>query len=438
MKCAALLLVALAGCKGGSAAVADAARSSDAAPSRDAAAVDLATPDLDNPKDLTPPLDASLAPPAAQLSGATTLLAELNVRDVSTDQGGGIWAVTSSTVYYFSPGKGNPFTYSQAQGLARGQSTWTDIYFSGPTPVVAPVTFTAVAGATSGQAIIGNEGAIADRLIVDPATGAVVQLDNMVVRPENSTPMEYPEHLKRVVATHSIVVDMNGTLNGTAYVGGWHGFSAFHGLKGDCGCMAFEEHMHYLPGPPAQANYCDDTPGDTSCWDGDVWGLAISPQGDVWAGDRHFVQLLPQRSLGPNAGLFDANFKVGIDVFPLARDEVHGLAVDGAGGLWVASATNGLAHFDPGLAQKRIWTTKEGLPENGLRGVAVDARGDVWVGTESQGLMRYRPAADSWVHYTAGSGLPGNQVNNVYFDKYGAGNRLLVAGGGGVLVYSGQ
>ena len=75
----------------------------------------------------------------------------------------------------------------------------------------------------------------ADRLQVNPATGQVVKIDNMQVTMANTNAAEYPEHKKRVVAVWRSVVDLNGAFNGTAYLGGFHGFYAFHGLTADCG-----------------------------------------------------------------------------------------------------------------------------------------------------------------------------------------------------------
>src|SRR5438270_897963 len=81
-------------------------------------------------------------------------------------------------------------------GLARGWSTWNDPYFG--YGANAPVTFASVAGALSGEAVIGNIGAIADRLQVNPSTGAVTRIDNMKVVPNPAlTPEEQQAQLVR-------------------------------------------------------------------------------------------------------------------------------------------------------------------------------------------------------------------------------------------------
>jgi hypothetical protein len=256
---------------------------------------------------------------------------------------------------------------------------------------------------------------------VNPSTGAVIRLDNMQVTTANTNAAEYPEHLKRVVAVWRAVVDLNGTFQGTSYLGGFHGFYAFHGLTADCGCLAFEEHQHYI--------------NDTLIAGGDVRGLAISVDGDVWEGDRDVVTLLPQRSKGPSTGFFDYDFAVALDVFPGVRDEVSSLAVDAAGGLYVASDGNGLAYLAPATRATSYWSSSTALPQNHVKGVAVDAQGDVWIGTSSAGVARLHPAANTWTYYQQSSGLPSNDVNAVYWDKLSAGKKVYLATDNGIAIY---
>src|SRR4051812_737634 len=47
---------------------------------------------------------------ATPLAGAASLFAGVNVADVSTDQGGGVWAVSDTKVYYLPKGAAQPFT----------------------------------------------------------------------------------------------------------------------------------------------------------------------------------------------------------------------------------------------------------------------------------------------------------------------------------------
>ena len=383
-------------------------------------------PDLAAGDAYVPPAgdDSPLAHAApSAMSGATTLLAGQDVLDVSTDQGGGVWAVTSAKVYYLPPG-GGVYTYDQSSGLARGWSTWTDTWFGYGT---APVTFRSVAGGLAGEAVIGNIGAIADRLQVNPGNGGVTRIDNMKVAVDSSDPtvrQEQEEQTRRVVAAWRVVADLNGTFDGTAYLGGFHGMYAFHGLLGDCGCQTFQQHNHA---------FADFAEGGIA--GGDVRALGISPDGDVWQGDRDVVALWPQRSVGARADFFQGTRAV-VDVFPGVRDEVWGLGVDSQNGVYVASYGNGLAYLSAATHQPAsYWSRATTLPQNHLTDVAVDGAGDVWVATPDGGVARLQPAGNTWSYCTLSSGLASNNVHRVYADKYGSARAIYFATGNGVTVF---
>lgn len=357
----------------------------------------------------TPLVHASPTPLAV-----TRLPVHALFRDVGADRGGGIWAVTSTAVYYWQRLDALPYTYTQTSaGLARSNSTYR---------------FASIAGGLAGHAYVGNLGAIGDHLVVNPTTGAVVQVENMVVPyfPRS----EYEEHLVRVTAGLRMLVDFDGTYNGTVYNGGVHGVTAWHGVNGSCGCAQYEEHAHYIP--PSE---CDSTVPSSGCWGGDTRGLAISPQGDLWTGDEHFVALLPQRSLGPSTGLFEF-FTLGVDVFPAANDEVSALAADTAGGVWVASYGQGLAYLAPLTYQPSYYDRSRQLPQNRVTAVAVDPLdGSVWVGTDYGGIARKQ--GEVWRYYTWQSGLPSDGITTIFIDRYASPRRVLIATQEGVAIYAG-
>ncbi len=379
---------------------------------------DLAVPDLSRP--FAPP---SGSDDVLQHALATSIPVQplprsdsAAILDISVDSGGGIWAVSTSTVYYW-PSLKSPFTYHASNGLARKNGANL---------------FASVAGGLPGQAVVGNRGAIADRLEVDPQSGAIQSLVNLEVPFSNSP--EYVEHLIRVVAGLRVVIDLKGTFGGTAYIGGIHGFTTLHGLTVPCKCIAFQEHQHFMPSD-AMGN-CDSTVPPNHCWGGDVKGLAISPNGDLWAGDEHFVSLLPQRSLGLSTDFFQP-FLFGIDVFPLVNDEVSALASDGMGGVWVASFGNGLAYLEPLAHLPSYFDRAKELPQNRLTAVLVDDDGSVWVGTTGGGIARYF-GKTTWRYYTAGSGLPSDGITSLAIDHSVNPRRLIIGTVAGVAVYSGM
>jgi hypothetical protein len=349
--------------------------------------------------------------------GATRMPGSGLFRDVGADRGGGIWAVTSAAVYYWPIPGVQPYIYTQTSvGLARSNPSYR---------------FTAIAGGLSGHAYVGNHGAIGDHLVVNPATGAVGQVENMVV--PYFPGFEYEEHLVRVIAGLRMMVDFDGTWNGTVYNGGIHGVTAWHGVNAPCGCLQFQEHVHYIP-----PSGCDSTPpssGAGGCWGGDARGLALSPEGDVWIGDEHFVALLPQRSLGPYTDFFQS-FTVSLDVFPYANDEVTALATDSAGGVWVASYGQGLAYLAPLTYQPSYYDRSRQLPQNRVTAVAVDPLDEsVWVGTDYGGIARKQ--GDVWRYYTEESGLLSDGITAIFIDREASPRRVLIATQLGVVVYDG-
>jgi hypothetical protein len=392
----------------------------------------------------TPPSDMGsvMHAPPGSLTGVTVLGAGTDFRDVSTDEGHGVWATTSSTVYYFHGGATS--TYNQSNGLAQGKSTWVDNYWCQgdgvPCPYTWNVSFTSVAGGTPGEVVVGNIGYIADRMNVDPSTGAVqTVLGLQVTSTQQPDPTELAEQQQREVASWKVTLDLAGTYNGTAYLGGWHGTSAFHNMgssrtSGICGagCADYEEHIHGFFNGGTQ-------PGGR-----DVHALVVTNEGDLWMGDADVISFVPQRSAGANADFFQPVAIPGqpnasaLDVFPGVTDNTYGLAVDASGGLYVASYGNGLAHLAAGTYAPTYWSAADKLPQNYLTGVAVEPSGDVWIATATAGVVRYQPATDTWVYYTTASGLPSNDVRAVYLDKYAASGRgIYFATDNGVAVYTG-
>ena len=391
-----------------------------------------------------PPADMGsvMHAPPGTLTGVTVLGAGTDFRDVSSDQGGGVWANTSAAVYYFRGGATH--TYSQSNGLAQGHTTWTDNYWcmgdGVPCPATWNVTFTSVAGGTAGEVVIGNIGFIADRLNVDPASGAVQSVVGLqVTSTQQPDPTELAAQQQREVASWKVALDLNGPLAGTAYMGGWHGTSAFHGMtqsrtSGVCGqgCGDYEEHVHGFFNGGTQ-------PGGR-----DVHALAITAAGDLWMGDADVISFIPQRSAGANADFFQPVVIPGqpnastLDVFPGVNDNTFGLALDASGGIYVASHGNGLAYLTAGKYTPTYWTASDKLPSNYLTSVAVDNQGDVWIGTETAGVARFRPSGASWTYYTMASGLPSNDIRAIYVDKYAtSGRTVYFATDNGVGVYAG-
>ncbi len=402
---------------------------------------DMATGGDDGGSRVPPPGDMTTFQPGPPITNGhvTTYGTGGDFRDVSTDVGGNIWAVTPSTVYFFAAGAVH--SYDQKDGLARGFYTYTDDYYcigSTPCPATNPVSFSTIAGGNSGQAFVGNIGYTGDRLDVDPASGAVRDVvGTQVTATQQSGSEELPEQQKREIASWRTIVDLDAPMNGRAYFGGFHGLSTLNGLNapmasGLCGanCPAYEEHVH-----PFSAD-------NTQVLGRDIRAIALTPAHDLWVGDADALWFFPQGSAGPNSDFFQAFGIPGqpgtnsIDVFAGVDDYIYGVAVDSGGGVWVASGGNGLAHLTAGSYTPTYWTTATGLPQNNLTGLAIDGNGDVWIATGSAGVARYSPSTQAWDYLTIATGLPSNDIRAINVDRFGGGGTWIwVATDNGVAVY---
>ncbi|HEX4461994.1 MAG TPA: two-component regulator propeller domain-containing protein [Polyangia bacterium] len=394
-----------------------------------------------NGSTMPPPGDMATFTPGPPITSGhvTTYGSGGDFRDVSTDASDNIWAVTPSTVYYLVGG--TSYAYDQKSGLARSLYTYTDDYYcigSTPCPATNPVSFSTVSGGNAGQAFVGNIGYTGDRLDVDPASGAVRDVVGMqVTATQQSGSEELPEQQRREIASWRAVVDLDGPMNGRAYFGGFHGLSALNGMNapmagGLCGdgCAAYEEHVH-----PFSAD-------NTTVLGRDIRAIALTAQHDVWIGDADALWFFPQLSAGADSDFFQKfgipgkSGATSIDVFAGVDDYIYGVAVDGAGGIWVASGGNGLAYLAPGSYATSYWTTTNGLPQNNLTGLAIDGNGDVWMGTGSAGVARFTPSTQTWDYLTEADGLPSNDIRAIHVDRFaGAGKWIWVATDNGVAVY---
>ena len=135
-----------------------------------------------------------------------------------------------------------------------------------------------------------------------------------------------------------------------------------------------------------------------------AWTVLVDHQQTVWAGTR-------------GEGLFrlqNGAFQTAAGSSPLGP-QIYALFEDARGQLW-AGTQNGLGRWDnPGW---KLFTTREGLPENAVRAIAADATGSLWVGTESQGLACLKDG--KFTPFPASeNGPPGNDISTLLVDRDG-------------------
>ncbi|HXU78419.1 MAG TPA: two-component regulator propeller domain-containing protein, partial [Methylomirabilota bacterium] len=102
---------------------------------------------------------------------------------------------------------------------------------------------------------------------------------------------------------------------------------------------------------------------------------------------------------------------------------IYPMLADDHGGLWMACADMGLAHFDPDKKEFTTYLIEPAHPGmeayNRVYSICPDGNGGLWVGA-NQGLLRFDSATKTFTqHYTRNDGLPANTVVAIRRDNLG-------------------
>jgi len=114
--------------------------------------------------------------------------------------------------------------------------------------------------------------------------------------------------------------------------------------------------------------------GDPGLAKASIRALLMDSRGVLWIGSDGGLARLDG---GRNASIFTGGWEA----------NVHVLLESPAGTVWVG-ANNGLHRFEGGV--ERVFTTRDGLPDDSIWGLAAGAGGGLWIGTHTGGLIEYR------------------------------------------------
>ncbi len=146
----------------------------------------------------------------------------------------------------------------------------------------------------------------------------------------------------------------------------------------------------------------DGVPGFPSAFSEDA-------AGNVWIGDEGGqLWRVSNGRAAPVAG-------------PEGKAFIHGILLDHAGRLWVATGGQGLLRLDhpeASLPQIRRYGSAEGLSSLKLHSIVEDSNGAIYVGTGS-GLDRLDPDSGHIRHYTSADGIAPGEVIAAYRDRAG-------------------
>ena len=93
---------------------------------------------------------------------------------------------------------------------------------------------------------------------------------------------------------------------------------------------------------------------------------------------------------------------------------------DKAGKIWIGTSGGGLNKLSPESGEFKIFTTKDGLPNNIVYGIQEDFEGNLWIST-NLGLSKFYTMSERFVNYDVKDGIQSNEFNlgACYKDKEG-------------------
>ncbi len=326
-----------------------------------------------------------------------------DILDSSSDDAQNIWAATQDALYVLQPGQTTFKKFTAADGLHIGP--FTDANNNPNTTFI-----TALAGGHGNEVFVGYYGyeSAGDPFLDTTAQKHLGQADKVTLDANGQPtilrylfPCDYDSgngcwedrSPRRMIYAHQ------GVAAGHLFIGFNHGVAhVFNDSIGD--------HVH----PEVWYNYPDGSKVEKI---GEFYGLALTPQGDLWTAGRYGVGLQSWNPV-PHFMWVDGPFKWaftiygpshGLDTPPGYEESDSGAAVLPDGTLYVSSFKNGLSAWQPATHNYNAiaQVTAVGIPSQ-IVDIAADPDGTLWIVSLGGQLLRYDPATaavQTWPGVTA-------------------------------------
>lgn len=137
--------------------------------------------------------------------------------------------------------------------------------------------------------------------------------------------------------------------------------------------------------------------------------LYIDKSDNLWAGCDGAGLVLIDNNQADNV-----IFKNYSDILSAGAGEenliVTSLWEDNSGNLWMGTYGSGLIQFNPTTKRVRVYTEKDGLPNNSVYGVLGDDKNNLWMST-NLGLSRFNLSSQQFSNYLERDGIQSNEFN---------------------------
>jgi ligand-binding sensor domain-containing protein len=103
--------------------------------------------------------------------------------------------------------------------------------------------------------------------------------------------------------------------------------------------------------------------------------------------------------------------------YSVSSNRIFSIYEDEEGIFWIGTMGEGLNRFDPVNEQFKVYTERNGLPNNVVYGTLDDGEGNLWIST-NWGLSKFNKLTGIFVNYDTKDGVQGNEFNiGAYFQN---------------------
>lgn len=106
----------------------------------------------------------------------------------------------------------------------------------------------------------------------------------------------------------------------------------------------------------------------------------------------------------------------GKDPNSISHKTIFSLYEDSKQRVWAGTYNGGLNCIDQETGKCRVFTMKDGLPDNSISGIIEDSLGNIWLAT-GKGLSYFNAGKEAFFNFTNDDGLPSNSVYGRSFHK---------------------
>lgn len=168
---------------------------------------------------------------------------------------------------------------------------------------------------------------------------------------------------------------------------------------------AFSGLYQYLPTENKFIHFTSNPADSTTLTHNCVKAITEDNRGNLWVGTTDGLNFFNRQSRKCTQYRYDPSNPHGI-----SSEDIWEVFVDDAGIVWLGTWVCGLNRLDPKTGRVRIFTIKDGMPNDTVYKILPDSRGRLWIST-NYGLSCFDPVTETFRNYTMADGLQNNEFN---------------------------